>query len=59
PQPVTERTLEKLGIAPVEHSLLTKEQWEGLVLERVAFVDLAPARPTGTGAPDAAKKPKA
>jgi tRNA threonylcarbamoyladenosine modification (KEOPS) complex Cgi121 subunit len=40
PRPVDERTLERLGISEVERSTVPRSAWEGLVLERVALVDL-------------------
>ncbi|MCI4345751.1 MAG: hypothetical protein L3K07_03230 [Thermoplasmata archaeon] len=54
PRPVTESTLERLGVPRMEFSQVDRERWEGLVLERVAFVDLVPARaPGGEGKPGA------
>lgn len=58
PRSVTEATLDRLGITPAEQSAVPPEAWEGLVLERVALVDLsapaaggasrsAPPKPTG------------
>lgn len=44
PRPVTEAVLDRLGISPAERAVVPVAQWEGLVLERVALVDLtAPA----------------
>ncbi|MGP8071567.1 MAG: KEOPS complex subunit Cgi121 [Thermoplasmata archaeon] len=44
PRPVDETTLDRLGIVVAERSSLPSSAWEGLVLERVALVDLtAPA----------------
>jgi tRNA threonylcarbamoyladenosine modification (KEOPS) complex Cgi121 subunit len=44
PRAVDETTLDRLGIAPEERSAVPRSAWEGLVLERVALVDLtAPA----------------
>jgi tRNA threonylcarbamoyladenosine modification (KEOPS) complex Cgi121 subunit len=50
PRPPEASTLERLGIGPEERAAVDPGAWEGLVLERVAFVDLAPARahPTET-----------
>jgi tRNA threonylcarbamoyladenosine modification (KEOPS) complex Cgi121 subunit len=61
PRAPTERTLERLGITPADSAVVGREGWEGLVLERVAFVDLSPSRaapPTDAGpAAKAARKP--
>jgi tRNA threonylcarbamoyladenosine modification (KEOPS) complex Cgi121 subunit len=43
PRPVTEALLERLGVSAAERSVVPKDGWEGLVLERVALVDLSPA----------------
>ncbi|MGA8542908.1 MAG: KEOPS complex subunit Cgi121 [Thermoplasmata archaeon] len=44
PRTPTERTLERLGIGPAERAAVPASEWEGLVLERVALVELsAPA----------------
>lgn len=59
PRPASQRTLERLGIAPEEAATVGPAGWEGLVLERVAFVDLAPTRsssPGGVAAPAAREK---
>lgn len=49
PLPLTAATLDRLGISEPERAAVPPESWEGLVLERVALVDLsasgAPARP--------------
>ncbi len=42
-------TLERLGIGPAEREVVPAAAWEGLVLERVAFVDLVPAHGAGSG----------
>jgi len=42
PRAVDETTLDRLGIAPEERSAVPRSAWEGLVLERVALVDLSP-----------------
>jgi tRNA threonylcarbamoyladenosine modification (KEOPS) complex Cgi121 subunit len=48
PRPVDEATLDRLGIVPEERSAVPRSAWEGLVLERVALVDLsAPAGHAG------------
>jgi tRNA threonylcarbamoyladenosine modification (KEOPS) complex Cgi121 subunit len=47
PRAVDETTLERLGIAPEERSAVPRSAWEGLVLERVALVDLS--APAGRG----------
>ncbi len=46
PRPVTPQLLERLGVSPAERDALPSSAWEGLVLERVALVDLslAPSR---------------
>jgi len=44
PRPVDEKVLERLGIEAAERSAVPASGWEGLVLERVALLDLsAPA----------------
>jgi len=44
PRPVDEAVLDRLGIEPAERSAVPRSGWEGLVLERVALLDLsAPA----------------
>jgi tRNA threonylcarbamoyladenosine modification (KEOPS) complex Cgi121 subunit len=44
PRPPTEATLDRLGITPPERESVPPAAWEGLVLERVALVELsAPA----------------
>jgi tRNA threonylcarbamoyladenosine modification (KEOPS) complex Cgi121 subunit len=48
PRPVDAETLERLGIEPAERSAVPESAWEGLVLERVALVDLA--APSGRSA---------
>ncbi len=52
PRPADAGTLERLGIGAEERAALPAAAWEGLVLERVALVDLggAPAR-TATSKP--------
>jgi tRNA threonylcarbamoyladenosine modification (KEOPS) complex Cgi121 subunit len=47
PRPVDEPTLERLGITEVERRAVPPSAWEGLVLERVALVDLS--TPSGHG----------
>lgn len=46
PRPVTGEMLERLGVTESERAVVPSSQWEALVLERVALVDLslAPAR---------------
>jgi tRNA threonylcarbamoyladenosine modification (KEOPS) complex Cgi121 subunit len=44
PRPVGEALLDRLGIAPDERAVIPASGWEGLVLERVALVDLGAAR---------------
>ena len=45
PRPVDAATLERLGVSAAERDAVPSAQWEGLVLERVALVDLS--TPTG------------
>jgi len=47
PRPVDAATLERLGVTEVERSAVPPSAWEGLVLERVALVDLT--TPSGHG----------
>ena len=47
PRPVDAGTLDRLGIPAAERDAVPPTAWEGLVLERVALVDLA--APTGKG----------
>ncbi|HEV2449508.1 MAG TPA: KEOPS complex subunit Cgi121 [Thermoplasmata archaeon] len=55
PRPPTERTLERLGITAAEAAAVGPSGWEGLVLERVAFVDLSPTRASSASETPAAK----
>ena len=49
PRPIDEVLMERLGISAEERASVPREAWEGLVLERVALVDLsAPAGHAGT-----------
>jgi tRNA threonylcarbamoyladenosine modification (KEOPS) complex Cgi121 subunit len=43
PRAVDERTLDRLGISEIERDAVPRSAWEGLVLERVALVDLTAA----------------
>ena len=43
PRPVTDATLDRLGIGPAERSVVPPSAWEGLVLERVALLELGGA----------------
>ncbi len=43
PRPVTEPLLERLGIDAADRATVPASAWEGLVLEKVALVDLQPA----------------
>lgn len=52
PRPVTAELLERLGVSASERAAVPPSSWEGLVLERVALVDLALA-PAREGAPRA------
>ena len=54
PRPIGSDTLERLGIAAEERSAVPESGWEGLILERVAFVDLM--APHG-GPPSTSKRP--
>lgn len=42
PRPVSETVLDRLGISSTERAAVPSDVWEGLVLERVALVDLSP-----------------
>ncbi len=46
PRAPDEATLERLGITAEERAALPRSSWEGLVLERVALVDLSAGRGT-------------
>lgn len=50
PRAITAATLERLGIGPADREVVPASAWEGLVLERVALVDLVPA-PARTSTP--------
>ena len=45
PRPVTAAMLERLGISEAERNAVPPTAWEGLVLERVALVDLSATGP--------------
>ena len=49
PRPVDEAVLERLGIEAAERAAVPRSGWEGLVLERVALLDLS--APAGRSAP--------
>jgi hypothetical protein len=49
PRPPDTVTLERLGIEPAERVAVPESAWEGLVLERVALLDLA--APSGRAHP--------
>ncbi len=51
PRPVTAALLERLGITAADRAAVPESAWEGLVLERVALVDLS----SGSGRPSATK----
>ncbi len=52
PRPVDGGVLERLGIDPAERSAVPSSAWEGLVLERVALLELsAPASRPSTAKP--------
>ncbi|MCI4351469.1 MAG: hypothetical protein L3K15_08165 [Thermoplasmata archaeon] len=46
PRDVDEALLDRLGIEPAERAAITPAGWEGLILERVALVDLGAAHHT-------------
>jgi len=48
PRPVTAGTLERLGFSAAERAAVPPSSWEGLVLERVAMVDLIPGSGRGS-----------
>jgi tRNA threonylcarbamoyladenosine modification (KEOPS) complex Cgi121 subunit len=48
PRPVDELTLDQLGILPEERNAVPSSAWEGLVLERVALLDLSPPAARGS-----------
>jgi tRNA threonylcarbamoyladenosine modification (KEOPS) complex Cgi121 subunit len=50
PRPPTRATLERLEVTAEEIATVPLTAWEGLVLERVAFVDLSASRAAPTGA---------
>jgi tRNA threonylcarbamoyladenosine modification (KEOPS) complex Cgi121 subunit len=49
PRPVDEGLLDRLGIVPAERTAVPRAMWEGLVLERVALLDLSPPAKSGGG----------
>jgi tRNA threonylcarbamoyladenosine modification (KEOPS) complex Cgi121 subunit len=48
PRPPTAATLERLGVTEAERNAVPSLDWEGLVLERVALLELSSAHATGT-----------
>jgi tRNA threonylcarbamoyladenosine modification (KEOPS) complex Cgi121 subunit len=46
PRPPTEMTLERLGVSEAERNAVPVTAWEGLVLERVALLELSSAHAT-------------
>jgi len=46
PRPPTAQTLERLGVSEVERNAVPASAWEGLVLERVALLELSSAHAT-------------
>jgi tRNA threonylcarbamoyladenosine modification (KEOPS) complex Cgi121 subunit len=42
PRPLEESVLARLGIEAPERAIVPPASWEGLILERIAFVDLVP-----------------
>src|SRR5579863_6736259 len=51
PGPVTEATLAALGIEKEERQVVPPEAWEGLILERIALVDLSAPHAEHDGKP--------
>lgn len=51
PRPPDAKTLERLGIPAAERAAVPPASWEGLVLERVALLELSTARPAAAPAP--------
>ena len=47
PRPPTESTLDRLGVSEAERNAVPPSAWEGLVLERVALLELSSAHATG------------
>lgn len=47
PRPVDATTLERLGIPAEERGVVPETSWEGLVLERIALLELSAAHATG------------
>jgi tRNA threonylcarbamoyladenosine modification (KEOPS) complex Cgi121 subunit len=47
PRPPSIESLERLGVGPEERAAVPSSAWEGLILERVAFVDLSPPKSGG------------
>jgi tRNA threonylcarbamoyladenosine modification (KEOPS) complex Cgi121 subunit len=43
PRPAREETLERLGVSHAERDAVPRSAWEGLVLERVALLELSSA----------------
>ena len=49
PRPPDAAMLERMGIGPAEREAVPSSGWEGLVLERVALLDLTSAKTEGDG----------
>ena len=47
PRPVDATTLDRLGITPAERQIVPATSWEGLVLERIALLELSAAHAPG------------
>jgi tRNA threonylcarbamoyladenosine modification (KEOPS) complex Cgi121 subunit len=47
PRAPTEETLERLGVSEAERNAVPASAWEGLVLERVALLELSSAHASG------------
>ena len=51
PRPPSEATLERLGVNATERNAVPASAWEGLVLERVALLELSSAHATADPTP--------
>jgi tRNA threonylcarbamoyladenosine modification (KEOPS) complex Cgi121 subunit len=49
PRPPSENTLERLGVSEAERNAVPATAWEGLILERVALLELSSAHATADG----------
>ncbi|MCI4348724.1 MAG: hypothetical protein L3J93_00680 [Thermoplasmata archaeon] len=55
PRPVDAELLDRLGIQKEDRSIVPEASWEGLVLERIALLELSQPR-TGSGSPEPPRK---